>query len=65
MYYVGIDIAKQTHYAAVMNSNGEILVSPFSFSNNHNDFQLLLEQLSKFPKAEILVGMESTAPVKF
>ena len=22
MYYVGIDVAKQTHYAAVMNSDG-------------------------------------------
>ena len=61
MYYVGIDVAKQTHYASVMNSDGEILVSPFSFSNNHNGFQLLLDNLSKFPKEEILIGMESTA----
>ena len=26
MNYVGIDIAKQTHYASIMNSDGEILV---------------------------------------
>ena len=50
MYYVGIDVAKQTHYAAVMNSDGEILVSPFPFSNNHTGFQLLLDNLLEFPK---------------
>ena len=61
MYYVGIDIAKQTHYAAVMNSDGEILLNPFSFSNNHIGFQLLLDKLSGFLKDEILIGMESTA----
>ena len=31
MIYVGIDIAKLTHYAAIMNSDGEVLVEPFSF----------------------------------
>ena len=61
MYYVGIDVAKQTHYAAVMNSDGEILVSPFPFSNNHTGFQLLLDNLSEFPKEQVLIGMESTA----
>ena len=61
MYYVGIDVAKQTHYAAVMDSEGEILVSPFPFSNNHTGFQLLLKKLSELPKKEILIGMESTA----
>ncbi|PWJ48619.1 hypothetical protein SAMN05216529_111140, partial [Faecalicatena contorta] len=25
MFYVGIDIAKQTHFASIMNSDGEIL----------------------------------------
>lgn len=29
MFYVGIDIAKQTHYAAVMNSDGVVLCDPF------------------------------------
>ncbi|PWJ52508.1 hypothetical protein SAMN05216529_101684, partial [Faecalicatena contorta] len=29
MFYVGIDIAKQTHFASIMNSDGEILVKPF------------------------------------
>ena len=61
MNYVGIDIAKQTHYASIMNSDGEILVEAFSFSNDHSGFQKLLKHLSSFPKEDILIGMESTA----
>ncbi|PWJ51231.1 IS110 family transposase, partial [Faecalicatena contorta] len=36
MFYVGIDIAKQTHFASIMNSDGEILVKPFSFTNDYS-----------------------------
>ena len=61
MNYVGIDIAKQTHYASIMNSDGEILVEPFSFSNDHAGFQKLLKHLSTFAKEDVLIGMESTA----
>ena len=42
MIYVGIDIAKRTHYASVMNSDGEILAEPFPFTNDHAGFQKLL-----------------------
>lgn len=61
MNYVGIDIAKQTHYASIMNSDGEILVEPFSFSNDYSGFQKLLKHLSCFPQENVLIGMESTA----
>ena len=61
MNYVGIDIAKQTHYASIMNSDGEILAEPFSFSNDHAGFQKLLKHLSAFAKDDLLIGMESTA----
>ncbi|ROR21207.1 transposase [Mobilisporobacter senegalensis] len=61
MIYVGIDIAKQTHYASIMNSDGEILVDPFAFSNDHNGFQNLLKHLVPFFKEETFIGMESTA----
>lgn len=61
MIYVGIDIAKQTHFAAIMNSDGEILASPFSFTNDLNGFQKLLKQLDSFPINEMYIGMESTA----
>jgi transposase len=61
MIYVGIDIAKQKHFASVMTSDGEILIEPFSFTNDHTGFQKLLNNLSRFPKDQVLVGMESTA----
>ena len=47
MIYVGIDIAKLTHYA--------------SFTNDHAGFQKLLHQLEPFALNELLIGMESTA----
>lgn len=61
MIYVGIDIAKQKHYASIMNSDGEILIEPFSFTNDHTGFQKLLNSLASFPKEDTLIGMESTA----
>lgn len=61
MIYVGIDIAKQTHYASIMNSDGEILVKPFAFSNDHSGFQKLLKHVDSYSKEEIYIGMESTA----
>lgn len=61
MFYVGIDIAKQTHYAAVVNSDGEVLCEPFSFNNNHQGFNMLLNILNSYPKDKTFIGMESTA----
>lgn len=61
MIYVGIDIAKQTHYAAIINSDGEILAKPFSFTNDHAGFLKLLNQLESFTPNELLIGLESTA----
>jgi transposase len=61
MIYVGIDIAKQKHFASVMSSDGEILVSPFSFTNDHTGFQLILSKLTTFDKDSLIIGMESTA----
>lgn len=61
MIYVGIDIAKQTHYASIMTSDGEVLVAPFPFTNDHSGFQKLLCHLDSLPKKQTLIGMESTA----
>ena len=61
MIYVGIDIAKQNHFASIMNSDGEILAEPFAFTNNHSGFQKLLKHLDSYPKTEVFIGMESTA----
>ena len=61
MIYVGIDIAKNTHWASAMNSDGEILLEPFFFQNNNEGFQKFISKLSSFDKQKILIGLESTA----
>ena len=61
MIYVGIDIAKNTHWASAMNSDGEILLEPFSFQNNNEGFQKFTSKLSNFDKQKMLIGLESTA----
>lgn len=46
MIFVGIDVAKDTHYAAVSDDSGAVLVKPFAFQNNAEGFCLLLKKLS-------------------
>jgi transposase len=58
--YVGVDIAKELHYAAIMNDDG-VVSNPFSFENNDKGFQSLLSHLAPFEKESVLVGYESTA----
>ena len=61
--YVGVDIAKSTHYAAMTNQHGEVLVEPFPFNNDKSGVDLfwktLHPDLSKNEK--VIVGFESTA----
>ena len=61
MIYVGIDIAKNTHWASAMNSDGEIIFEPFPFQNNNEGFQKFVSKLSSFDKQKMLIGLESTA----
>ena len=61
MIYVGIDIAKETHVAAAVDSDGVIIIEPFPFSNNHEGFKLLKSKLDSLDKNNVLVGLESTA----
>ena len=60
MIYVGIDVAKTTHYAAVMNSEGVVLIEPFAFDNDAPGFASLLKKVSGYPKEDLLFGLEST-----
>ena len=62
MIYVGVDIAKQNHYAAIVDfSSGQVIEKPFLVTNNYIGFELLLSKINQFPKENILVGLESTA----
>lgn len=60
MIYVGIDVAKETHFAAVMDSDGAVLVEPFPFNNDSSGFSSLVSKLKKFDKSNLLIGLEST-----
>ena len=60
MIFVGIDVAKDTHYAAVSDDSGAVLVKTFAFQNNAEGFCLLLKKLSEFDRSKLLIGLEST-----
>ncbi len=60
-YFIGIDIAKNTHWASCLSSDGEIVSEPFSFSNDNNGFQKFISKFESLPKEKILIGLESTA----
>jgi len=61
MFYVGVDIAKNTHYACVMNDKQGILTAPFPFANNEAGFEKFLNSFKKLHKDDIIVGLESTS----
>jgi|GEM_PF-3776787 pilin protein inverting-related protein (fragment) len=61
MIYVGIDIAKLNHFVSAISSEGEILIEPFKFTNDADDFHMLASKLDSFDKASTIIGLESTA----
>ena len=61
MKYVGIDIAKENHYAAILSADGEVERKPFRFTNTAEGFSLFKDAITVYDKEEILIGMESTA----
>ena len=62
MYYVGIDIAKRSHVACVINEENRLVVKPFSFSSTKAGFETLLKRLRSLSceVGDILIGMEAT-----
>ena len=60
-YFVGIDIAKYSHFACVLDQLGEVHIHPFEFTNDLSGFKSLISSLSSFPKDDIIIGFESTA----
>lgn len=45
-YFVSIDIAKDDHFAAVLNSSQEIIIPAFSFKYNIKDFENLKQSVA-------------------
>ena len=61
---VGIDIAKNTHWAGVILPNGREIKKSFSFNNNKKGFESLVEQIKKiltmYNFKRVIIGMEPT-----
>ena len=60
IYYVGIDISKFKHDFCIISNAGEVIVENSSFENNKKGFQLLLDQLKSYDKAQVRIAFEAT-----
>ena len=62
MIYVGIDVAKDKHDCVITNSDGEVLAKAFSFSNNLDGFNTLLQRITSITTdfSNLKVGLEAT-----
>jgi transposase len=60
MFYLGIDIGKNTHVASLMNSDSKIIFKSFSFPNTSDGAESLFAKLADYSVNEIEVGMEAT-----
>jgi transposase len=57
---VGVDVAKETHYACVTSQNNKVLTAPFAFKNTIDGYNQFLSKFKKFPKSDVVIGLEST-----
>ena len=62
MFFVGIDIAKRGHEAAVINQAGELIIRPFKFPNSTAGFSKLMDSLNSVSRSltDFEFGMEAT-----
>lgn len=62
MHYVGVDIAKRTHSAAVLDDEGLLVAEPFMFENSSQGFAFFLMKLGSIGADcnECAIAMEST-----
>ncbi|MDD3193709.1 MAG: IS110 family transposase [Oscillospiraceae bacterium] len=62
MYYCGIDIAKRSHEASVIDEAGKALLDSLSFSNSKEGCEKLLALFERLAivKDNLLIGMKAT-----
>ena len=60
-YFVGVDIAKFTHVACVIDQYGLVITEPFPFDNTIEGFQLFIAQINSYSHDDVFIGFESTA----
>lgn len=63
MFIVGVDIAKRSHEAIVINDSGGIVKKAFNFKNDSEGFKKLIDALNSISTdpSDFVIGMESTA----
>ena len=62
MIYAGIDVAKDKHDCLIVNSDGQILVPVFTFSNSKIGFKEMLDNIKAYGSdlTKVKVGLEAT-----
>ena len=62
MFYIGIDIAKRFHQAAVTDVSGHLIVKPVNFKNSATGYDQFLSVLqnNSLSKESCVIGLEST-----
>jgi len=60
MFYLGIDIGKNTHVASMVGEDGKPVFRAFSFSNTTEGGESLLARISNIAPAELEIGLEAT-----
>lgn len=63
MYIVGVDIAKRSHEATVIDVSGNTIKKPFNFKNDADGFLKLISALDAISAnpTDFVIGMESTS----
>ena len=59
MYFVGIDIAKRFHEAAIIDEQGKVIIKRIKFQNSHSGFCKLMEAVRKLNQP-VEFAMEAT-----
>ena len=59
-YFIGIDISKFKHTAAVIDQDGVVHIKPFDFDNDIIGFNSFFTSVSSFIQDDFIIGMEDT-----
>lgn len=59
MFYLGIDIGKNTHVASLMDEKAKVIFKAHSFSNTSDGAATLLDKIAPYA-ADLEIGMEAT-----
>ena len=59
MFYLGIDIGKNTHVASLMDDKANVIFKAFSFPNSSDGAASLINKIQPF-SSQLEIGMEAT-----